>query len=111
MVAIMRQELIELLTRFNQSSIGADELRSRVYAMFKDGVEKSLSKEEAAVLNDFFAWYLDMYNPKLLPRAGVVGRIKDRLAQLFRGEYRVSEAALKTKAEDLRKLLLSSVET
>ncbi len=61
------------------------------------------------MLNDFFAWYLDMYDPKLPPRTGALGRIKDRYAQIARGEYRVSETVLKAKAADLYKLLLKNV--
>jgi hypothetical protein len=103
----MRQELIELLTRFEQRAITVEELRSRIYALFKGGVEKTLLPEEATKLNDFFAWYLDMFNPNQPPRPGISGRIKDRFAQFFRGEYRVSESSLRTKAEELRKVLLS----
>lgn len=106
----MRHEIIELLTLFEQRAITVEELRSRIYAMFKGGVEKTLSAEEAAKLNDFFAWYLDFFNPNQLPRAGIIGRIKDCWAEFFRGEYRVSESSLRTNAEELRKMLLS-VET
>ena len=103
----MRQELIELLVRFEQRAITAEELRSRIYAMFKGGIEKTLSRQEAAKLNNFFAWYLDMFNPEQQPRTGIFGRIKDRFAQIFRGEYRVGEASLRTKAAELHKVLLS----
>lgn len=104
----MRLELIELLTRFEQRAITAEELRSRIYAMFKEGVEKTLSPKEAIKLNDFFAGYLDFFNPNQPPRTGISGRIKDRYAQFFRGEYRVSEASLRTKAEELRTVLQSA---
>ena len=75
--------------------------------MFKNGVEKNLSANETKMLNDFFAWYLDMYDAKRPPRAGILGKLKDLCAQTIRGEYRVSETAVRTKADELRKLLLS----
>ncbi len=102
----MRQELIDQLTRFLQGTISAAELQSQLIGALKKDLKKSLSANEAKMLNDFFAWYLDMYDAKRPPRAGILGRIQDRYAQLLHGEYRVSEADVRRKAEELRKLLL-----
>jgi hypothetical protein len=104
----MREQLTELLTRLNERSMDIFEFRTRLNAMLKEDVKKHLSPEEAKVFKDFVTWYLDMYNPKLPPRAGVGGRIKDRYAQLLHGEYRVSEMDVRNKADGLRQLLLKS---
>ena len=104
----MRQELVEWLTQFGQGAITAAGLHSHIDEMLKSGrLRKDLSPDEAKAVNDFFAWYLDFYDPNRPPRPGLVGKLRDTLGQ-FKGDYRVSEAALRRRAEQLRQLLMRS---
>ena len=100
----MKEHLIDLLTRFNEHSMDFFEFRSRLNAMLREGVKKSLSPEESEVFKDFVAWHLDIYDPQRPPRPGLAGKLRDMIGQL-RGDYRVSETALRTKAEELRQVL------
>jgi hypothetical protein len=102
----MREQLTNLLARLNERSMDIFEFRSRLNTLLKGGVKQHLSSKEASIFKDFVAWYLDMYDPKLPPRPGILGRIKDRYSQLLHGEYRVDEADVRNKAEELRQLLL-----
>ena len=101
----MKEHLIDLLTRFNERSVDFFEFRSRLNAMLREGVKKSLSSEESRVFKDFVAWYLDIYDPQRPPRLGLTGKLRDMIGQL-KGDYRVSETALRAKAEELRQVLL-----
>ena len=100
-----RQELIEILAGFEKDEMSISELRARVLAIIRASPKQYLAEDEVRALRDFFAWYLDKYDPALQPRSGFLGRMKDLLDQVLRGEYRISEAALKNKGNELIDLL------
>lgn len=100
-----RESLLRILRDLLDGRISVEAMRHQIEPLLKQGLRDSLSKEESKLFYDFVAWYSDQYDPKKPPRSGLIGKTRDGWAQIFRGEYRVSEADIKSQAKEIIDLM------
>ena len=98
-------ELLGWLRDFLEDKLTVEQLHWRMEKLIKGGYSKILTEKQRREFKGFFAWCVDMYDPKLQPRPGFTGWIRDTWAQVARGEYRVSIKDVKRKAQQLEALL------
>jgi hypothetical protein len=102
----LRDKFLRLIERFNAGALDVSGLWNEVEVLNKEGFRRALrGGEEQRVVREFIIWYLDMYDPSLQPRTGVIGRIKDTLDEMFRAVYRVSLEELREKARVVERVM------
>ena len=100
----IREELLSLFSEFNHGKIPIQVFQDGLEELNKRGILQHLAPKERAIFNDFFTWYAGMYDPNRPPQSGLIGKLKDILAQ-FKGEYRVSLECFKKKALEVEKVI------
>lgn len=96
------QELSAWLTDFLEGRFTVEQLQWRLEKFIKEGHRSTLSLKHRKIIGEFFDWYVDMYDSRLLPRPGIVGHLRDTWAQIIRGEYRVSLQDVRRKAQEVQ---------
>jgi len=105
-----RQDLFLLLRDFSDGKISVGQLKSRLESLLNQGLREALTAAQRKKFQDFYTWYADMYDERLRPHSGWIGRIKDIWAQTMRGEYRVPLTDVQKKAKELSELLQENPE-
>ena len=96
-----KQALLTLLDGFYKEKISIGHLQYRLEQLIKEGMRRTFSPKQQKEFDDFFAWYADMYDPKLQPYAGWLGGLKDWWDQVIHGNYRIPLSAVKERAQTL----------
>ena len=103
-----RKTLHDILEQFCKGSMTADIMNYKIVALLKEGgISDALSAAERRTLNNFMAWYSDVYEEGKQPRPGFMGYMKDTWDQIIHGEYRVTLERVKEKAKELADMLAS----
>jgi hypothetical protein len=102
----LRDRFLSAIERFNDGKLDIPQLWQEVEVLNREGFRRELRKgDEERAVSEFIIWYLDMYDPQLPSRPGLLGRLRDRLDQVFRAEYRVRPEELRAKALAVERIL------
>lgn len=98
-------ELLDWLRDFLDDRLTVEQLQWRMEKFIKESHSRTLTEKQRQKVRNFFTWCVDMYDPKIPPRRGILGHLQDAWAQVIHGEYRVSLQEVRKKAKELKKLL------
>jgi hypothetical protein len=102
----LRDRFLHAVECFNAGELDISGFWEEVEVLNREGFRRELKDgEEARAVSQFIIWYLDMYDPMLKPRPGLLGRLRDKLDEVFRAEYRVSPEELKAKAVAVERIM------
>jgi len=102
----LRARFLRAVERFNAGELDIPGFWQEVEVLNREGFRRELKEgKEAGAVRQFIIWYLDMYDPMLQPRPGVLGRLRDKFDEVFRAEYRVSPEELKAKAVAVERIM------
>jgi hypothetical protein len=102
----LRARFLHAIERFSAGELDIPAFWQEVEVLNREGFRRELKEgEEARVVRQFIIWYLDMYDPMLQPRPGLLGRLRDKLDEVFRAEYRVSPEELRAKAVAVERIM------
>jgi hypothetical protein len=101
----MKSQLLSLLHAFNCDAITIEQFRRALLSLIKQGMEQDLTDVERKKFRGLFANWIDMYDSKLQPRSGIVGRFLDICDQIFHSNYRISVVQVRERTREFESFL------
>jgi hypothetical protein len=100
-----RDRLVRAVSHFNRREWSFGELAGELEELNRTGVWSELENREREAFHVFFRDWYDPFDPALRPRPGTFGRLRDIVDEVFKGEVRISEDSLRSRAEALERIL------
>ena len=101
-----REDLLELLKKFTAGELAIEHFMLEFDELSKLGVSGTLRDRERELFGEFWRYYVDAYTPHYKKPTTVRIRLKG-LVQAFKGESEVGADAVKNKAAELQRVMLS----
>jgi hypothetical protein len=105
--ATLRLKFVQAVERFNSGVLDIPGFWEEVEALNRAGLSRELKEGEEADAVGQLTWSLDMFDSRLQPRPGLMGRLRDILGAAVRDEYRISEEEVKARALAVERIMKS----